>query len=60
MDDELALFESVNKALDAGASGVAIGRNIWQHPDPGGMCRALVSLVHGGRTPAEAYQELKR
>lgn len=60
IDDELALFESVNKALDAGASGVAIGRNIWQHPDPGGMCRALVSLVHGGRTPAEAYQELKR
>jgi DhnA family fructose-bisphosphate aldolase class Ia len=52
------LLESVAGALGAGAAGVAIGRNVWQHPDPAGMTRALVALVHGGVTVDGAVQEL--
>jgi DhnA family fructose-bisphosphate aldolase class Ia len=55
---ERALFEAVAGALEAGAAGVAIGRNVWQHPDPAAMTRALVALVHGQTTVDRALQEL--
>ncbi|NMC11555.1 MAG: hypothetical protein GYA34_01590 [Chloroflexi bacterium] len=59
VDDEAGLLASVAEALAAGASGVAIGRNVWQHANPAGMCRALVALVHGGVSPEQALQELE-
>ncbi|MBN1538308.1 MAG: hypothetical protein JW908_16345 [Anaerolineales bacterium] len=59
VDDESGLLTSVAKALEAGASGVAIGRNVWQHGNPTGMCRALVALVHGGASVAQALTEIK-
>ena len=31
-------------AIAAGASGVAIGRTIWQHADPEAMTRALAAF----------------
>jgi len=37
---------SIRGALDAGAAGVVIGRNVWQAPSPTGMTQALVALVH--------------
>ena len=40
-----------------GAAGVVYGRNIIQHPDPAGMTRALMAVVHDG-TPAEAALDL--
>ena len=54
--DDQGVLESVAGALEAGAVGVAIGRNVWQHPDPAGMVRALVALVHGGATVDEALE----
>ena len=58
--NEEELLTSVSEALAAGASGVAIGRNVWQHSDPAGVCRALVALVHGNATVEQALKELKR
>ena len=55
-----AVLESVASALEAGAAGVAIGRNVWQHTDPAGMTRALVALVHGGESVDEALREVVR
>lgn len=37
---------SIREALDAGAVGVVIGRNVWQSASPAGMTRALSALVH--------------
>jgi DhnA family fructose-bisphosphate aldolase class Ia len=37
---------SIRGALDAGAAGVVIGRNVWQSPSPTGMTQALAALVH--------------
>lgn len=37
----------VQGALEAGAAGVSIGRNVFGHVDPAAMTAALVSLVHG-------------
>src|SRR6266536_1754859 len=37
---------SIRDALDAGATGVVIGRNVWQATSPTAMTQALVALVH--------------
>jgi DhnA family fructose-bisphosphate aldolase class Ia len=42
--------------LEQGASGIVYGRNVIQHPDPGGITRALMAVVHGGKSPAAARQ----
>ena len=34
-----------------GAKGIVYGRNVIQHPDPGGMTRALMAVVHDGAAP---------
>jgi class I fructose-bisphosphate aldolase len=58
-DSDTTLLESIAEALQAGASGVAIGRNVWQHPSPGGLTRALVALVHGGASVSTALADLR-
>lgn len=37
-----------------GARGIVYGRNVIQHPDPGGMTRALMAVVHDGASPEAA------
>jgi fructose-bisphosphate aldolase, class I len=41
-----ALVAQVRDALSAGVAGVAFGRNIWSHPDPGAITARLVDIVH--------------
>ncbi|MEA4812047.1 MAG: hypothetical protein VB108_05725 [Anaerolineaceae bacterium] len=41
------LYRSVADAMEVGAAGVAIGRNVWKDSDPEGVTRALCSIVHG-------------
>jgi len=43
--DREGLLTEVRRAVAAGASGVAFGRNIWGSDDPGGMVRALRAAV---------------
>ena len=46
-------------ALQAGAIGVDMGRNIFQSSDPVGMMKAVQSVVHKKYTPTEAYDLFK-
>ena len=46
MGDDRALFQMVRDSMDAGASGVAVGRNVWQHNSPVGVARCLNAIVH--------------
>ncbi|REJ31817.1 MAG: aldolase, partial [Bacillota bacterium] len=57
--DERALLTAVKEALDGGARGVAMGRNIWQHEDPRRMVAAVAAVVHGGATVEQALNELR-
>lgn len=52
-------LQVVAGAMDAGASGVVFGRNIWQSTNPAGMVRALQSVIHGRNSVATALQELR-
>jgi DhnA family fructose-bisphosphate aldolase class Ia len=45
-EDPEALLDDVRTAVDAGAAGVAFGRNVWSDPDPGAAVRRLRTIVH--------------
>jgi len=46
-------------ALQAGAIGVDMGRNIFQSSDPVGMMKAVQSVVHKKYSPKEAFDLFK-
>jgi putative autoinducer-2 (AI-2) aldolase len=46
-------------ALEAGAIGVDMGRNIFQSSDPVGMIKAVNAIVHKKATPKEAFDIFK-
>lgn len=43
---ERIMLEKIRDALDVGAKGVAIGRNIFQAEDPQAMTAAVAALIH--------------
>ncbi len=56
--DDTALLTEVKMAMDAGASGVAVGRNVWQHGNPFGMSAALAAIVDGNDSVESALKLL--
>ena len=46
--DGPAVLAYVADALRGGAAGVAMGRNVFQAPDPGAMTRRLCAVIHPG------------
>jgi predicted phospho-2-dehydro-3-deoxyheptonate aldolase len=53
------LLSMINDALMAGAAGVAIGRNIFQHNNPEFITRLIRKLVHGESDFQECLAELE-
>jgi fructose-bisphosphate aldolase/2-amino-3,7-dideoxy-D-threo-hept-6-ulosonate synthase len=51
---DLEFLQMIEGAMKAGARGVAIGRNVFQHRDPTRMTRAICAIVHHGRSAEEA------
>jgi predicted phospho-2-dehydro-3-deoxyheptonate aldolase len=60
MDSDEDIFRMVAGALEAGAAGLSIGRNAFQHDDPTRMVEALSKMVHEDATIEEAVVILKR
>ncbi len=53
--DETFLSQ-VKGAMDAGATGLAVGRNVWQHQDPLKMSAALREIIFNGGEVQKALQ----
>jgi fructose-bisphosphate aldolase, class I len=53
--DETFLSQ-VKGAMDAGAAGLAVGRNVWQHQEPLKMASALKEIIFNGREVDKALQ----
>jgi 3-hydroxy-5-phosphonooxypentane-2,4-dione thiolase len=53
---ELEALTMAYRAVEAGAAGVDMGRNIFQSDRPAEMIRAVAGVVHQGLKPAEAYE----
>jgi DhnA family fructose-bisphosphate aldolase class Ia len=55
-----ATLEMVRAALDAGAAGATVGRNIWQADDPRRMAAALRAIIHEDASVEHAMEILHR
>jgi putative autoinducer-2 (AI-2) aldolase len=44
------------RAVQEGAAGVDMGRNIFQSESPAAMIQAVASVVHERAQPEEAYE----
>jgi len=53
---ELDALSMAYQAIDQGASGVDMGRNIFQAGDPIAMIQAVRSVVHDREKPEKAYE----
>jgi DhnA family fructose-bisphosphate aldolase class Ia len=53
------VLEEVWGAIQAGGHGVVMGRNIWSHPHPDQVTRALSVIIHGGGTVDQAMEHLE-
>ncbi|MHC4911425.1 MAG: 2-amino-3,7-dideoxy-D-threo-hept-6-ulosonate synthase [Planctomycetota bacterium] len=58
MDSDEDIFKMVDDALKAGATGVSIGRNAFQHKKPDKMVEALCKMVREGAGVEEAAKVL--
>lgn len=59
MGDDAGLLKIVEDAMTAGAAGIAIGRNVWQHNNPAAIARSLAAIVHNDASALEALSLLK-
>ena len=53
---ELEALEMAYRAVQEGASGVDMGRNIFQSESPAAMIQAVGKVVHEGLQPDEGYE----
>jgi putative autoinducer-2 (AI-2) aldolase len=57
---ELDALGMAHNAIENGAAGVDMGRNIFQSDDPVAMIRAIRAVVHESAEPSSAYEEFVR
>ena len=57
--DEAGCLKMIEDALKAGAAGVAMGRNSFQHEDPTKFVKAVCEVVHKGKSSKEACKSLR-
>jgi DhnA family fructose-bisphosphate aldolase class Ia len=57
--DPRDLLVNIYNAIQVGANGVAVGRNIYQDAHPEKVTAAIVAIVHNGATVDEAAKLLK-
>ena len=56
--DDLGVLREAKEAVDAGAFGLAVGRNIWQSQHPIRLAKALKKIVYENSSLNEAKKEL--
>ncbi|MGD9375524.1 MAG: deoxyribose-phosphate aldolase [Anaerolineae bacterium] len=56
--NERDMLVDIKAAVDAGATGVAIGRNIFQADDPAAMTAAVAAVLHQGASVDQAMSLL--
>jgi DhnA family fructose-bisphosphate aldolase class Ia len=59
MNNDLDLLCMAHDAIKAGAAGIAMGRNVWQHKSPIAIARSLFAIVHEGAKVEEALALMK-
>src|SRR5665811_1829707 len=60
VETDAELLQMISDAIAAGARGVAIGRNVFQHDKPTEIVRAIARIVHENTSVNEALKEIER
>ena len=60
MNSDKEILEMVKGSLDAGGSGVSIGRNVFQHRNPRRIIRAFAELIHNNGEVEDALAVLNK
>ena len=58
-DDPEVFLRFVREAMDCGAAGVSVGRNIWTYKNPAALTRAICRIVHENISVEEALKEIR-
>jgi DhnA family fructose-bisphosphate aldolase class Ia len=56
---EEEILQRTYDLMQQGAKGIVYGRNVIQHPNPAGITRAFMAIVHDGATPQAAMKHLQ-
>lgn len=59
MDSDKEILEMVKGSIDAGGSGVSIGRNVFQHRSPTRIIQAISEIVHNDKSVEDALMRLE-
>jgi len=59
MGSDEEVLETVRGAMDGGAAGVAMGRNLWQHEHPDKITRAIAAIIHEDASVTTALKALR-
>jgi class I fructose-bisphosphate aldolase len=58
MDSTRAFLQMAKDSITAGGTGLSAGRNVFQHPRPRDLMRALSGIVHRAKSVDEALAEM--
>jgi len=58
-NDPEVFLKFVREAMDCGARGVSVGRNVWTYKDPTAITRAICRIVHDDASTEEALREIE-
>ncbi len=58
-ETDLDTLKMIHGALQDGARGIVMGRNVWQSPHPAALLAAVHGLIHGNLSVQEANQLLE-
>ena len=59
MGNDEDILEMVRGAMAAGGAGVSIGRNVFQHKEPGKIVQTICKIVHNGSMAGEKVKKLE-
>ncbi|MCK4417353.1 MAG: fructose-bisphosphate aldolase [Candidatus Latescibacteria bacterium] len=57
--DPEVFLKFIREAMDCGARGVCLGRNVWTYKDPTALTKAVCRIVHDDTSAEEALKEIK-
>jgi DhnA family fructose-bisphosphate aldolase class Ia len=55
VNNDREILQMVSDSLEAGGAGVSLGRNIFQHPKPQKMVKALYEIIFDQKTVSEVF-----
>jgi len=56
----MSLFHETEEIMKAGASGLAIGRNVWQRNDPLAVSKVLREMIFNNLSYDKAIKEYRK